>query len=277
MLEHMPFHVVFLCQVLLVSFVLPRRVLARMTSVLEAYPPTTHPKLYPSATAPYAGVRIYRRLNLAVLAAALVLLGVLLMYPRSGEWDHVIAAWSFFVQMVPVLCLDLRSLRAARLMRDQAAIRTAGLQPRRLVDFISPALIGVAIATHLAFVALVLYVRQFDYPWFGGYWNITILTLGNLFLLAVAVRQVQGRKLNPHQALDDRLRSIKTVVHIAVFVSIAVNLFVGFNISLAAFDLRALQPAVQSLFFQLLAVLSFRIYLVQHSNFDVYKAESAAS
>ncbi len=276
MLEHMLFHVVFLGQVILVSFVLPRKILARMTFVFETYPPETHPKLYPRPMEHYGSARrTYRILNLVVLVAGLLLLAVLLGYPRSGEWDHVIAMWYFLAQMVPVVLLDVSALRDARLMRNLTTTRKAGLQPRRVSDFISPVLVGLAICTYLAFVLLVLYVRQFEFPWFGGYWNIVILTMGNLFLAAVVSRQVYGRKLNPHQAIEDRLRSIGTVAHICVLMSIAATLFVGLHITLAAFDQRALQPAVQSLFFQLLAVISFRIYLVQYSNFDVYKSDSA--
>ena len=45
--EHMLFHVVFLGQVLLISFYFPRKMLSRMRYVFETYPPSTYPKLYP--------------------------------------------------------------------------------------------------------------------------------------------------------------------------------------------------------------------------------------
>ena len=276
--EHTLFHVVFLSQILLVSFVLPRRILARMSYVFSTYPPETYPKLYPRPIEHYGRARrTYGTMNLVVLAAGLALLAVLLGYQRSGRWDHVIAMWFFLAQMIPVMVLDVSALRESRLMRNLSTTRKAGLQPRRVSDFISPALVGLAAGAYLAFVALVVYVRQFDFPWFGGYLNIVFITIGNLFLAAVAVRHIYGRKLNPHQAMEDRLKAITTVAHMCVFVSIAATLFIGLNIALAAFDQRALQPAAQSLFFQLLALISFRIYLVQYSNFDVYKADSAVA
>ena len=55
--EHMLFHVVFLGQVVLVSFVLPRKILARMAFVFETYPPETHPKLYPRPMEHYGSAR----------------------------------------------------------------------------------------------------------------------------------------------------------------------------------------------------------------------------
>ena len=45
--EHMLFHIVFLCQILLISLYYPARILARMRYVLDTYPPSTHPRLYP--------------------------------------------------------------------------------------------------------------------------------------------------------------------------------------------------------------------------------------
>ena len=43
----MLFHVVFLSQVLLVSFYLPRKILGLVQHVVEKYPPSRYPKLYP--------------------------------------------------------------------------------------------------------------------------------------------------------------------------------------------------------------------------------------
>ena len=47
MTEHQLFYLVFLGQVLLISYVFPRRVLKRMRHVVDNYPPTEYPRLYP--------------------------------------------------------------------------------------------------------------------------------------------------------------------------------------------------------------------------------------
>ena len=64
---------------------------------------------------------------------------------------------------------------------DSHTVRTAELRPRRLFDFVSPAVIGLATLVYVSFVAFIIYVRQFDFPWFGGYVNIAIVTAMNLF------------------------------------------------------------------------------------------------
>jgi hypothetical protein len=117
-------------------------------------------------------------------------------------------------------------------------------------------------------------VDQFDFPWFGGYWNLLGVTIANLLFAGIIYKQVRGRKLNPHQSTEDRMRQVKTLARIVAFISIAATVFAALNIALAAAELRHLQPATHSLYFQLLAVVSFRAYLVRPSNFEVYKAES---
>ena len=275
--EHMLFHFVFLCQVLLISFYYPRRILKRMRYVFDTYPPSTYPKLYPRPIEYYEKARRnYRIMNLCVLVAGLLTLAVLLGYSRrSGKWDHVIAMWFFLVQFIPVMLLDLSSLKESRLMRnaDPRTTRKAELHPRHLFDFVSPAMIGVATITYIAFVLLVLYIRQFDFPWFGGYWNIVGVTIVNLCFAGIIFRYMYGKKLNPHQAYEDRMSQIETIVTILVFVSIAATLFIALNVVLAALELRDLQPIVQSLYFQLLAVICFRAYRIDYKNYDVYKED----
>ncbi len=278
--EHMLFHFVFLCQVLLVSFYLPRVILRRMKYVLETYPPSTHPKLYPRPVEYYEGARRkYRITNLLILLAGFLLLAVLLVYPRSGKWDHVIALWYFFVQFLPVMLLDVSSLREFRLMRSVSSrtTRRAELRPRRLFDFVSPTMIGVAIITYLAFVVLVVYIRQFDFPWFGGYVNIVVVTMANLGFAGVIFRSIYGKKLNPHQAHEDRMRYIGTMVQILVFLSIAGTMLIALTIVLAALDLRSVQPIAQSVYFQLLAVISFRAYRIDFNDFEVYREDPAVT
>ncbi len=240
--EHTLFHIAFLCQVLIVSVYLPAKILGRMRHIFDTYPPSSHPKQYPRPIESYGrSRRNFRLMNRVILVAGLILLAVLMNYSRSGKWDHVIAMWFFFLQCFPVMLLDLSSLREARLMRDSSTTRKAELRPRRLFDFVSPA------------------------------------TIANVFFAGIAFRQIYGKKLNPHQAFEDRARQIRTVVHTMVFVSIAATVFIALAIVLAAFDSRVFQPPAQSVYFQLLAVVSFRVYLVNYSNFEVYREDPLAT
>ena len=274
--ENLLFYVVFLGQILLISFYFPRKMLGQMRYVVETYPPSTHPKLYPQPIEFYEKAqRNYGITNQFILVAGLMLIAILLATPRSGEWDSNIVFTYFMVQFIPLMRLELRSFKYFRLMRkaDSRTTRKAELHPRRFFDFVSPTLIGLAIFVYVAFVLLILYVRQFEFPWFGGYWNIFGITAANLFFAGIVIWNLYGKKLDPYRAYEDRIRQIEITVKALVFVSIAATSFISIVVILAALELRNLQPMAQSLYFQLIAVISLRTYRIDNINFEVYKEE----
>jgi hypothetical protein len=274
--EHTIFYIALLCQILLISVLLPHRIVSHVKQIFKDYPRESYPKLYPRPAEHYErSHRSFRNANWAIAIVGLALIGFLLVTPRSGEWDHAIALWYFFLQAVPVFLLDLLAIREARLMREASCTRKADLQPRRFLDAVSPALLGWVGATFVGFAGVIVYVNQFDFPWFGGYLNLLGVTIANLIFAGMLYRQIYGKKLNPHQSTVDRMRHVKTLARILALVSVAATVFTALNIALAAAEMRHLQPAMHSFYFQLLAVISCRIYLVRPSNFEVYKAESA--
>ena len=133
----------------------------------------------------------------------------------------------------------------------------------------------MAIITYIAFILLILYIRQFEFPWFGGYWNIVAVTIMNLCFAGIMFWYMYGKNLNPLQAYQDRMKHIELMVKILVFVSIAATMFIAITVVLAALDLRNLQPITQSLYFQLLAVICLQGYYRSDytKNFEVYKED----
>jgi hypothetical protein len=156
---------------------------------------------------------------------------------------------------------------------DSRTTRKAELQPRRLFDFISPKMIGLAVLVYLAFAVFILYIRQFDYPWFGGYENIVGVTATNLFFAGIIIWNMYGKRLDPYQAYEDRKRQIELLVKQMVFISIAATTYIAIDVVLAILDLRNLQPTVMSLYFQLIAVISLRALRLDTINFEVYKED----
>ena len=278
--EHFIFYVVFLGQILLISFYYPKKILARMRHVFETYPPQDYPKLYPKPIEHYK--KVYRNflvLNIAILLAGLALIAFLWGYPRTGAWDKAIATWYFLLQFFPMLLLEFKSLREFKLMRKSRSdpTRKAVLQRRRFFDFISPGLFGLAVLTYIGFILMIIYVNQFDYSWFGGYANIVGITGMNLFFAAIVYWNMRGKKLNPHQSPDDRNKQTGILVKVMVVTSIAATVFVSISIMLSALDMRELQVVVQCLYFQLLAVISFQTLRTDDINFDVYKDDGVVT
>lgn len=107
--------------------------------------------------------------------------------------------------------------------------------------------------------------------------NIVIVTAMNIFFLSFMLWHMYGKKLNPHQAYEDRVSQIKKVAKILTFTSIAATVFGALSISLSAFEVRHLLPIFLSMYFQLLAVIGLQAYFIDQTNFEVYKEDSLAT
>jgi hypothetical protein len=214
-------------------------------------------------------------MNLFILLTGFMLMALLSVYPRSGEWSGAIVTLYFMLQFFPTLLMEIRNLNYYKLMRNRRTTRKAELQPRRFFDFVSPKIIALAALVYFAFILFVYYINQFEFPWFGGYWNIAGITAGNIFFAAIIFWNMYGKKTDPFQAHEDRLRQIELIVKQMVFISIVMTIYVTIVVSLSALDLRSLQPAVRSLYFQLIAVISLWSLRIDNINFTVYKEDSS--
>ena len=134
-------------------------------------------------------------------------------------------------------------------------------------------IVGLAVFLYVAFVLLIIYVKRFEYPWFGGYANIVGVTFLYLLFAGVIVQQLYGKKKDPYQSSEDRMRSIGLSVKTAVYSSILATTFISMNIVLSALELRDLIPVSQSLYFQLCAVLMFRALRIDDVDFEVYRED----
>ncbi|MCH9695914.1 MAG: hypothetical protein K0U72_15480 [Gammaproteobacteria bacterium] len=278
--DHMIFHIVFLSQILLGSYFLPRLFLAHKKAIFKKYPPDEYPKLYPRPQAWYGKFhRNYLILSYGILLAGLVLLAVLVVTPRSGAWDQSIATWFYLLQVVPQIVLEIMWSKELKLMREinQDTTRKAELRPRRFSDYVSPKHLTILASVYLTFILFVFYIDQFDFPWFGGYLNVLIITVMNLFFASMILWRMYGKRKNPHESAQDRERSIAVVAKLLVFISIAVTITGTLSITISALDMRSINPIVHSLYLQALNVLVFRFYMHNYVDYDVYKAQPLAT
>ena len=279
----MLFYVIFLSQVLLISFYLPRHVLSRVRRVVDTYPPSTHPKLYPvPIDTVEKALRTYRNLNTVALLAgcALVLIGVSSPSEEMLNWDsQSVLLIYFFLQVSPVMLVARTGVKYFRLMRHahSRTTRTAALHPRRLFDFVSPTLVGVAILTYITLLLLILYIRQNPFPGFAGYVNIFAVTALNMALAAIGYAAIFAHRRDPHQAYEDRLRQIELVVKTIVLTSIVANTFLAMTFVLPALGLRDFTDMFSMLYYQLCAVISFRAFRIDNINFEVYKEDPSVA
>ena len=274
------FITVFLSQLILISYYFPRKIANRLRYVFDTYPPSKFPKLYPRSMDYYNRKnRNFRRMNLFILLMGFVLLVVLFTnFPSDSHrerWDQSIVNAFFMVQLLPIFLLELSSFKLFKLMRksDNRTMRRAELRPRRLFDFISPTLMGLSVFVYLAFVGFIIYFNQFNYPWFGGYFNIAIISGANLFFAAIASWNLFGKKLDPYQSYDDRRRQISLIVKQMVYISIGVTVYATFSIVVHTFEIRHFNSTFMSVYLQIIAVVAYQTLKIDNINFDVYKEE----
>ena len=271
------FHLALLSQIIVLSYYLPKKVYDRIRYVLHAYAPSKYPNLYPEPVERYEkATRTYKWANVATFLVGLGLLTALILTTRSGEWDSAIVTWYYMLQMSPLVLAELWAVRHYRQMREMDArtTRSAELQPRRLLDFVSPVLVGVAAFVYFAFCAFVVYIRQFDYPWFGGYLNIVIITAFNVVLGAIVIRKLRGKKLDPYQDHGDRMSQLGLVINQLFLMSIAATLYAAITITLASLELRHVQASANCLYFVVLFTIFYGKLRIDNLNFEVYRADS---
>ena len=278
------FITVVLSQLFLMSYYFPRKIANRIQYVLDTYPPSEFPKLYPKSIEYYTRIqRNYRILNTFILVLGAMLLGIVFSnFPEDSQrerWDQAIVLSFFMVQFIPILLLEISSFNIFRQMRktDLRTTRKAELQPRRLFDFISPILFGVVVFVYVSFVVFILYFKRFDYPWFGGNLNIIIISGAYLFFSGIAAWNMFGKKLDPYQSNEDRRRQTSLIVKQLALISIGMTFYAIFTILAHTFEIRYLGSIFMSIYFQILAVFSFQFIQMEDINFEVYKEEDQAS
>ncbi len=205
---------------------------------------------------------------------------VLWGYPTGGKITRLIPVIFGLIQFLPLIGMEISDFNQLKLMRkaDLRTTRMAELRPRRLFDFVSPAILSMAIVMYIASMLLDLYWHQFNIHW--GHDTIEraiVLTAGNLFFAVLIIWRLYGKKLDPHQAYKDRTRQIELAVKSLVFMSIAMSVFFTTIAAGDVFDLDSFEPSIASLYFQLIVWISLgtmlRTLRIDDINFEVYKED----
>jgi hypothetical protein len=290
--EAILFFIVFASQVLLLSWYFPRQAASRIRYVLEHCPPSTHPKLYARPVEHYERiVRNFVRLNRTIVVAGfLIIVGLIVgtfamrwdgamvtPWSTSGEWDAAIVVPFFLVQWVAVSYLEISGSRHFKALSKAPPprVRTTQLRRRRLVDFVSPAVLVAAVVTYVGFVAFILYYKQFGFEWFWPNFNIALVTAMYLGLGLTIAITVYGRWPDHHQAQQDRFNLTRRLVWRLLAFIVATPLLIVTQLLIKLYDTEFLEPVIASAWVQVSASLLLVIYTyrVESIDFDVYKLD----
>jgi hypothetical protein len=283
MQDNILFYLVFLSQLILVSYYLPSKILARMRQVITNYPPSEYPKLYPQAVGDYQqSHRRYQRFNHFVLAVGICLIAgdAWRSYAYGGSVPEVLPVMFGMIQFIPMMWLELSEFGQFKLMRKVNANtkRTAELNRRRLFDHVSPVLVFAVVGLFFATIALDLYWNDFKLHWGGDVLTRAItLTVCNVLFMLIVRFNLHGKKLNPHQSYEDRSRQIESVSRTLAYMSLVMSLFFIYKAAGDVYDLKAYENVIMSAYFQIIALISIGNIIwgqpLESLNFEVYKAD----
>lgn len=274
-------YIAFVSQIFLLSYYLPSRVVARINYVLKNYSPEEYPKLYPRSVDYFKSRRdFYRNFNnFNILLGIGVMLLIIPQFEIGEEKGLQMVPWAYFmVQMVPSMLTEAFSFKQAKLMRQANTdkSRKADLAPRKLFNFVEPKLVFIAVTCFLVFALSISYLYGFDMR-VGekAMSNIMVLSAGNLLFIIIIAWNLRGKKIDPHQAYEDRLRVIETVIKSLVYLSIAMSMFMIIYVAANVYHWEFAMPVMMSLFLQIIAMISMGTPLqtlpINKIDFNVYK------
>ncbi len=266
--------IVLFSQIMFLSYYYPRRMLIRIHTIFKNYPPNEFPKLYPESIEKYKKLaKRYQFMNHLIVGLGIGLILWFYVTPRSGKWDETIVFWYFMIQFIPNIGIELWTMKYHKAMRilNQDAQKEAVLLPRRLTDFVSKDFLAVVFMIYIIFVGFIAYLDQFDYPWFGGYLNVLIISGGYLFFGFIIYQAMYGKVKNPYMSNEDRKINIQITIRQLLSIAIAVTVYAMVQISMTVFGLEAFKPIIISLYFHIIVFLSMQWVRFDYINFDVYK------
>ncbi len=285
------FYIAFLSQIFLTSYYFPNKLLARMQHVLETYPPEKYPKLYPRPIEHYKMAHLaFKFVSRSILLLGfLVLFAVMFWVDHSTFADHgfISVAWPLaygMIQFLPLIAVEYSEFSHLKQMRqaNSASKRSADLRRRNLTDLVSPGLLGIALLLLAGAILFDLYVHDFAVSWdHDTIQRAIVLIVTNGFLIILGAWNLYGRRLDPHQSAEDRIQRISVALKSALYVSMALSVFIAITAADDMYKLDFIEAVIMSIYFQAIAILSLGYTLRSikpgEMNFDVYKNGAAAA
>lgn len=284
MFENSLFYLVFLSQIVLLSFYIPSRFVRRLDKIMTRFPAEEYPRLYPKGINFYQSrKRWFGTMNVAIFVLGFVVIYLIFLWSQvnSGRINPMFPWAYFMLQLLPVMLLEQSGFSQFKKMRetDDRSSRKADMTPRKLFDFISPTLFWSTIMAYVLMVLFVVVVHDFDFSLGGKPVLISLIVLaGNVFFAAIIAFNLYGKKLDPYQDNKDRLRKIEFSIKPLMYVSMAVSIYTAVTVGIDRYDLDFLEPITMSIYCQLITIVALSIQMnnirIEDLNFEVYRKDA---
>jgi len=272
------FYAVFISQILLISLYYPNKIMTRLNKLQETHPPADFPKLYTQPVAFFNRMKqLFMGSNMLMLTVGFAV--IVYLFQNGLVLTSNQLTGFMVLQYIPMLLLEISASKQLKLMRsaNSEKIKKATLSPRRLFDFVSPKLVGVAALVYLILFFTTIYIEGIHAPWYAGYGNLVAITYANTFLMGIVFWKLYGKKQNPHANETDRINEMKAIINVMFYTSVGVGIYTITSVTLNQFEnLANLQPILTSLLFQILAFFGIGYMLrsikMTDVDFSVYQA-----
>lgn len=276
MIEVYLFYLAFLGQIVLLSVIHPRRIIARSHALMRKFPYEEYRNLYIwSPDEAESKTRIYRWINRVIVVIGLVFLAGFVRYMSKPGWDdgpvESLVCLYFFLQLIPIVAvaMAIQKLNGNLQKIVPETTKTAQLQRRSVFDFISPVVVIITALLYPLFVGFVIYINQNPFSGFAGLVNLVAISLLYLWAIALVYFKVYGKKSNPLQSHGEWMFEIGLTVKVAVYSCLFGTVFLGLNFVLVILDQQSLEPLATTIFFVLCALLYLKGMNTPVDSFDM--------
>jgi len=278
------FYIAFFSQILLISYYYPKRILNRMDYILKHCPADNYASLYPMGyEKAVKGKVFYKILNFIILIIGIIIFVTFVIANQQGniqlkDGDFLPFAYGM-LQAFPFLILEVSALKQLKLMRNQnvKSKRQADLMPRNLFNYVSPLRFFSAVIMFFVCSYVIFSLNDFV---FTGQIAVLIgsMLLCNGLFVGLGYVLLKGKKLDPHQSSEDRHKMTTAVFHSYTSVSILVSIFFIINRSVDHYSLDNWEPLFNTLYWQIVMLLStgamLKLTKLEDVNYEVYKAST---
>lgn len=268
MIEAYAFLAAFAVQILVVSVVNPARFIKHVRGWSANFGSERFAQLYPGLDYNRGVERFvtgFRAVNIVIVLVGLALLTWLFTVIQSPDWVDVASGVSplfLFLQVSPIALLALYAVvryHKVLLQPSQEPKRTASLQRRGLLDFVSPSTVVIAALSFVLFFPFAIYVDLYVYDnatlskyCYRAMGSVVFVYLLNGFII---YKMLYGRK-NPMVTPEGRVRTIGVTVKSCIYGSIAVTWFIVISSFVTKLQVENWRPFLVTMFVVLIMVIS---------------------
>jgi cation transport ATPase len=284
MLDNTLFYLVFASQLILLSYIVPRKIIERAKLVLTNYPPDSYPKLYPQPKEYYLKKhQQYIRWNNIVLVLGFISFVVLVRWDltNTGYVAEYFPWLVAIIQFIPLMKMEFTACAQMKKMRSEYndSVRKAELTPRSFRQYIDVKMLLVALSLVIVAIGLDLYWHDFEMSLGDDVFaRFLAIILTNLYFIIIMVWQISRKKQDPYQSIKDRTTQLKLLVKTAIFTSIALSIFIISKSAGDVFPLKAYETSIISIYLQAIAWFGIANtvlkYKLEDIDFSVYKKQS---